>query len=246
MSGTPFTYTVNSDVNGDGIISNDPIYIPRNGADASEVRIGTGSGSAFAVNAAAGADFESFIAAPGLPLVAARPDHGAQLLPLAVAEPHGPVHPSVAAAHRRAECHAPARHLQRGQLREPRLGTRQAARSPRRTSRSRTSSRCATGRRRRSRTRRPTATSSTTGCGAATCSARRRTARPTSTSCSFRCASRSERGARGRAPSGARRAGVIRGASTVEAPRFVGGGLGGPAPPVRAVWLLIPPQEDRL
>jgi hypothetical protein len=62
MSGTPFTYTVNSDVNGDGIISNDPIYIPRNGADPSEIRIGTGLGTAFAPNAAAAADFESFIA----------------------------------------------------------------------------------------------------------------------------------------------------------------------------------------
>jgi hypothetical protein len=62
MSGTPFTYVVNSDVNGDGIISNDPIYIPRNGADASEIRIGTGSGSAFALDGDAAADFESFIA----------------------------------------------------------------------------------------------------------------------------------------------------------------------------------------
>ncbi|HEY0929663.1 MAG TPA: TonB-dependent receptor [Gemmatimonas sp.] len=63
MSGTPVTYTVNSDVNGDGVVGNDPIYVPRNAADASEVRIGTGSGSAFAVNATAGADYERFIAA---------------------------------------------------------------------------------------------------------------------------------------------------------------------------------------
>ncbi len=61
-SGTPLTYTVNSDVNGDGVINNDPIYVPRNGADPSEIRIGTGAGTAYALNAAAAADFESFIA----------------------------------------------------------------------------------------------------------------------------------------------------------------------------------------
>ncbi len=62
MSGTPVTYTVNSDVNGDAVIGNDPIYIPRNAADANEMRIGTGAGNAFAVNSAAAADFERFIA----------------------------------------------------------------------------------------------------------------------------------------------------------------------------------------
>ncbi len=62
MSGTPFTYTVNTDINGDGIIGNDPIYVPRNAADPSEIRIGTGAGTAFAPNAAAAADFERFIA----------------------------------------------------------------------------------------------------------------------------------------------------------------------------------------
>ncbi|MBL0939250.1 MAG: TonB-dependent receptor [Gemmatimonadaceae bacterium] len=61
MSGTPVTYTINSDVNGDGVIGNDPIYVPRNANDAAEIRIGTGSGSAFAVNSTAAADFERFI-----------------------------------------------------------------------------------------------------------------------------------------------------------------------------------------
>lgn len=62
MSGTPFTYTVNSDINGDAIIGNDPIYVPRNAADAAEMRIGTGTGAAFQLNAQAAQDFENFIA----------------------------------------------------------------------------------------------------------------------------------------------------------------------------------------
>jgi len=61
-SGTPFTYTINTDVNGDAIVGNDPIYVPRNGADPSEIRIGTGAGNAYALNPTAAADFESFIA----------------------------------------------------------------------------------------------------------------------------------------------------------------------------------------
>ena len=61
ISGTPIVYTVNTDVNGDGVVGNDPIYVPKNATDASEIRIGTGSGSAFAVNAGAAQDFERFI-----------------------------------------------------------------------------------------------------------------------------------------------------------------------------------------
>ena len=61
ISGTPIVYTVNTDVNGDGVVGNDPIYVPKNATDASEIRIGTGSGNAFAVNATAAQDFERFI-----------------------------------------------------------------------------------------------------------------------------------------------------------------------------------------
>jgi hypothetical protein len=61
MSGTPVTYVTATDINGDGVQANDPIYIPRNATDANEIRIGTGSGNAFALNATAAADFERFI-----------------------------------------------------------------------------------------------------------------------------------------------------------------------------------------
>ncbi|MEO7522173.1 MAG: hypothetical protein ABIW79_10180, partial [Gemmatimonas sp.] len=61
ISGSPITYVVSQDINGDGVTSNDPIYIPRNAADVAEFRIGTGSGAAFATNPAAAADFERFI-----------------------------------------------------------------------------------------------------------------------------------------------------------------------------------------
>ncbi len=61
MSGTPFTYTTNGDLNGDGFNGNDPIYVPRNAADLNEIRIGTGTGAAFTPNAAAQAAFEKFI-----------------------------------------------------------------------------------------------------------------------------------------------------------------------------------------
>jgi hypothetical protein len=33
QSGTPFTYTVNNDGNGDGLAGNDPIYVPRDSTD---------------------------------------------------------------------------------------------------------------------------------------------------------------------------------------------------------------------
>jgi outer membrane receptor protein involved in Fe transport len=38
-TGSPLTYTANGDLNGDGFNGNDPIYIPRNATDATEIRI---------------------------------------------------------------------------------------------------------------------------------------------------------------------------------------------------------------
>jgi len=62
-SGTPFTYTaVNGDLNGDGNNANDPLYIPRDARDSLEIRIGTGTGTGFRVNATEAAAFENFIA----------------------------------------------------------------------------------------------------------------------------------------------------------------------------------------
>ena len=67
MSGTPFTYTAASgDLNGDGFNGNDPLYIPRNARDTTDIRVGFGSGTAFTVNSdsarAAAQAFENFIA----------------------------------------------------------------------------------------------------------------------------------------------------------------------------------------
>jgi outer membrane receptor protein involved in Fe transport len=62
MSGTPFTYTaVSGDLNGDGNNANDPLYIPRNARDSTEIRIGSGTGAAFVTNATEAQAFESFI-----------------------------------------------------------------------------------------------------------------------------------------------------------------------------------------
>jgi hypothetical protein len=65
ISGTPLTYVTNNDINGDGINSNDPIYVPKNAADPTEFRIGRGSGptgnNAFALNEADAAAFDKFI-----------------------------------------------------------------------------------------------------------------------------------------------------------------------------------------
>jgi hypothetical protein len=60
-SGLPFVYVANGDLNGDGFNGNDPIYIPRNATDPSEIRIGTGIGDAFVQNVAAAQAFERFI-----------------------------------------------------------------------------------------------------------------------------------------------------------------------------------------
>lgn len=61
VSGNSITYVTNNDINGDGIAGNDPIYVPTNATDPSQVRIGTGAGSTYALNAAAAAAFEQFI-----------------------------------------------------------------------------------------------------------------------------------------------------------------------------------------
>jgi hypothetical protein len=62
MAGTPFTYVANGDLNGDLGTNNDPLYIPRDATDATEVRIGRGSGAAFALNSEDAEAFENFIA----------------------------------------------------------------------------------------------------------------------------------------------------------------------------------------
>ena len=61
MSGTPLTYVANGDLNGDGNTNNDPIYIPTDATDASEIRIGTGAGTGFALDADEAQAFEDFI-----------------------------------------------------------------------------------------------------------------------------------------------------------------------------------------
>lgn len=60
-SGVPYTYVASGDLNGDGYNGNDPIYVPRDATDPSEVRIGTGVDGAFSQNAAAAAAFDRFI-----------------------------------------------------------------------------------------------------------------------------------------------------------------------------------------
>jgi hypothetical protein len=60
-SGASITYVTNTDINGDGIGANDPIYIPRDATDPNEIRIGTGAGNNFRLDAATAAAFERFI-----------------------------------------------------------------------------------------------------------------------------------------------------------------------------------------
>jgi hypothetical protein len=50
MSGTPYMYVANGDLNGDFGTGNDPIYIPLDATDTDEIRIGRGSGAAFVLN----------------------------------------------------------------------------------------------------------------------------------------------------------------------------------------------------
>jgi outer membrane receptor for ferrienterochelin and colicin len=61
ISGISLTYVTNNDINGDGVAGNDPIYVPRDAADAAEFRIGTGAGAGFALDAAAATTFNKFI-----------------------------------------------------------------------------------------------------------------------------------------------------------------------------------------
>jgi len=63
-SGLPFVYVTNGDLNGDGSNGNDPIYVPRDATDPSEIRIGTGVdgvGAGFVQNLAAAQAFNAFI-----------------------------------------------------------------------------------------------------------------------------------------------------------------------------------------
>ncbi len=61
ISGISMTYVTNNDINGDGVGGNDPIYVPRDAADAAEFRVGTGIGPAFALSPATAASFNKFI-----------------------------------------------------------------------------------------------------------------------------------------------------------------------------------------
>jgi outer membrane receptor protein involved in Fe transport len=61
VSGSPFLYTTNRDINGDGVGGNDPIYVPRDATDLNEIRVGTGSGAAFVPDPAIAALLNKFI-----------------------------------------------------------------------------------------------------------------------------------------------------------------------------------------
>jgi outer membrane receptor protein involved in Fe transport len=61
VSGLPFVYIANDDLNGDGSNGNDPIYVPRDATDPTEIQIGTGVDGAFVQNQAAAQAFNGFI-----------------------------------------------------------------------------------------------------------------------------------------------------------------------------------------
>jgi outer membrane receptor protein involved in Fe transport len=61
MSGHSFTYVTNNDINGDNVGGNDPIYIPRDATDPNEIRIGTGTGTNFRLDAQQAEVFERLI-----------------------------------------------------------------------------------------------------------------------------------------------------------------------------------------
>ena len=62
QSGTVVTYVAaNGDLNGDGYNGNDPVYIPRDATNTSEMRIGTGTGASFVQDAALAQAFDKFI-----------------------------------------------------------------------------------------------------------------------------------------------------------------------------------------
>lgn len=60
-SGVPFVYVTVGDLNGDLVNGNDPIYIPRNATDPTDVQIGTVVGGVFTPNPAMAQAFERFI-----------------------------------------------------------------------------------------------------------------------------------------------------------------------------------------
>jgi len=67
ISGNPITYTSNQDLNGDGFNGNDPIYVPTNAMDTTQIRIGSLTGATatnpgvFTQDQAAALAFENFI-----------------------------------------------------------------------------------------------------------------------------------------------------------------------------------------
>jgi outer membrane receptor protein involved in Fe transport len=61
MSGHSITYVTNNDINGDNVGGNDPIYIPRDATDPTEIRIGTGAGTSFRLDQTTAEAFERFI-----------------------------------------------------------------------------------------------------------------------------------------------------------------------------------------
>jgi hypothetical protein len=61
QSGHSITYVTNNDINGDNVGGNDPIYVPRDATDPSEIRLGTGAGTAFALDQSVAEAFERFI-----------------------------------------------------------------------------------------------------------------------------------------------------------------------------------------
>ncbi len=61
QSGTPITYTVVGDLNGDGYNGNDPIYVPKDATDPNEFKIGSYSNGVFTQDAAAAKAFNDFI-----------------------------------------------------------------------------------------------------------------------------------------------------------------------------------------
>ncbi len=64
VSGLPFVYVSNDDLNGDGATGNDPIYVPNDATDPAEIQIGTGAvgvGTGFVQNLAAAQAFDRFI-----------------------------------------------------------------------------------------------------------------------------------------------------------------------------------------
>jgi len=60
-SGVPYSYVANGDLNGDGYVGNDLLYIPHDATDPSEIRIGTGVNAAFVQNVVAAQAFNRFI-----------------------------------------------------------------------------------------------------------------------------------------------------------------------------------------